>query len=103
MQARIKQDARYGVLSFFSGHEFTKREWRDVPAGHEAEAQANEWLDTRDGEPIAANVVEISAPAGVEPVIAAQAVDVIETINTATNDAPKETETAGRRNRHGGK
>lgn len=49
MQARIKQDARYASLSFFSGVEFTKSEWRDVPTGREFEAVNNDYLETREG------------------------------------------------------
>ena len=48
MQARVKQDARYGIILAFSGVEFVKIEWREVPVGKEAEALRNQYLEVRE-------------------------------------------------------
>ncbi len=50
MQARVKSDARWNNISAFSGREYTKGEWRDVPAGCEAEAESNPFLELSSGK-----------------------------------------------------
>lgn len=108
MQARIKQDARYGALNFFSGVEFVKSEWRTVPAGCEKQATENDYLETRAGEPY--NVVEIVPPQATEPDVVAEVVEVpspveiAQTVNTAQASVfPKSTGNGSGRSRRGGK
>lgn len=48
MEARVKQDARWKSITAFSGLEFVKMEWRPVPAGCEAEAKRNPFLEVRE-------------------------------------------------------
>ena len=44
MQARVKQDYRWQIITAFS-HEFVKNEFRPVPAINEAEAQRHPALE----------------------------------------------------------
>ena len=44
MLAKVKQESRYGIITAFSGVEFIKTEWREVPAGKEDEARAHPLL-----------------------------------------------------------
>ena len=48
MQARVKPSARFGIVQALSGLEFTKKDWRAVPAGKEAEALRNQYLECRE-------------------------------------------------------
>ncbi len=52
MEARVKQDYNAGPVTAFSGHEFIKSEWREVPAGFEEAARKHPLLDTRDASNI---------------------------------------------------
>jgi len=94
MQARIKQTARWGTLSFFSGVEYTKSEWRPVPHGKEDEARSNDWLEVADGTPVTLPLVvtEAAPPEGVHPAIDAQNIVEVaqesETINSTTSKEP---------------
>lgn len=47
MEATVKQDARWRVVTACAGHEFVRGEWRAVPPDMEAEARANPFLDVR--------------------------------------------------------
>lgn len=60
MQARVKQDHRWKSVVAFSGHEFIKGEWREVPVGCELEAERHPFLEIK--------LVEL-AESGVEPEI----------------------------------
>jgi hypothetical protein len=44
MEARVKADGRLNVVTAFGGREFTKGEWRPVPDGFEAAAEAHPLL-----------------------------------------------------------
>lgn len=46
MKARVKDDGRLNVVTAFGGREYTKREWRPVPEGFEAAAEAHPLLVT---------------------------------------------------------
>lgn len=46
MKARVKQDYRWKTVTAFGGKEFTKGEWRKVPAGFEEFARRHEALET---------------------------------------------------------
>jgi len=48
MQAKVKQEYFLPSLIAFSGVEFIKKEWRPVPVGAEAEAEAHPNLDVRE-------------------------------------------------------
>jgi hypothetical protein len=48
MRARVKEDGRLNVVTAFGGREYTKREWRPVPEGFEAAAEAHPLLVTAD-------------------------------------------------------
>jgi hypothetical protein len=50
MKAKVKEDSRYGVVTAFSGIEFVKSEWRDVPSGKEEEARVHPFLLVQDLE-----------------------------------------------------
>ena len=50
MQARVKLSSRYGSITAFSGLEFVKYEWRNVPAGKDEEAKRNPYLELEGGE-----------------------------------------------------
>ena len=65
MEARIKADNKLNVVRAHAGKaEYTKREWRVVPAGFEAEAERNERLETRGAgsKPAAPETVEAKLP-----------------------------------------
>jgi len=50
MLARVKQDFRWKTVVAFSGFEYTKTEWRKVPAGLEEQAKGNPFLELKDGD-----------------------------------------------------
>ncbi len=50
MEATVKPDAKWRTIRACAGAEFTKGEWRRVPAGTESEAERNEYLDVRPDE-----------------------------------------------------
>lgn len=54
MEARVRSDSKLDNVFAFSGREFSKTEWRPVPAGLEEEAKANPFLEVRGGEKPAA-------------------------------------------------
>lgn len=47
MLARVKQDYLAGPVTAFSGHEYVRSEWREVPAGFEEQAKNHPLLDTQ--------------------------------------------------------
>jgi hypothetical protein len=51
MQARVKSEHRWNIVKAFSGLEFVKSEYRDVPPQLEEEAQAHPFLETRENPP----------------------------------------------------
>lgn len=128
MLARLKQDSRYPTLRLFCGREYNKTDWSEVPAGFEKQALNSDFIETRLQEDaaallVASRVVEISPPVGSSPVFVSNVTELdapsfdlegedkiyksllepVETFNTASNDAPTETKTVAKRNRHGGK
>ena len=75
MQAKVKQEYRYGNAMLALGrHEFLKSEWRSVPIGSEAEAEAHEWLDTRPDP----EVEELETETPTADAILAEAVEEIQ-------------------------
>ena len=63
IQARVKDTYRFGrSLQAFSRLEFTKGEWRDVPAEFEAAARTHEHLEIRERPIIEAGAIETVAP-----------------------------------------
>lgn len=57
LEAIINHKTRHGTLTAFSGSEYVRYEWRPVPAGYEAQAEAHPYLDVRP------RMVEIGGPA----------------------------------------
>lgn len=51
IQARVKPDHRWNVVKAFSGLEFIKSEYRDVPLEAEEQAKAHPFLETREYVP----------------------------------------------------
>jgi len=47
MLARVKQDYLAGSVAAFSGREYVRSEWREVPAGFEKQAETHPFLDTQ--------------------------------------------------------
>lgn len=47
MLARVKQDYAAGSVMAFSGHEYVRSEWRQVPAGFEEQAKSHPLLDVQ--------------------------------------------------------
>jgi hypothetical protein len=47
MLARVKQDYAAGPVIAFSGREYVRGEWREVPAGFEEQAKNHPLLDTQ--------------------------------------------------------
>ncbi|RJX17537.1 MAG: hypothetical protein C4575_12910 [Desulforudis sp.] len=79
MQAKVREDSEQRIITSCSGREFVKGVWRDVPAGFEAEAQHNPFLETREptkvvsgslpileGEPISETVVNFETKPAVK-------------------------------------
>jgi hypothetical protein len=105
MQARIKKNARYPTLNFFSGVEFVKSEWRPVPPGREEEARANDWLEVADEVPVAREsgvavpptITEPAPPKSIEPAVDVRAVVEVSpevvTLNTAKVVEPEKPKT----------
>ena len=50
LEAKVKQNYSMGSVVAFSGHEYSRDEWRPVPAGFEAAALAHPLLDVREAE-----------------------------------------------------
>lgn len=48
MKATVSASFAWKTVTAFGGYEFTKGEWRLVPAGHEAAAIAHPYLDIED-------------------------------------------------------
>jgi hypothetical protein len=46
-EAQVNQRTRHSTVIAFSGAEFVRYEWRDVPAGFEAQAEAHPFLVLR--------------------------------------------------------
>jgi len=74
MLARVKQDYASGSVVAFSGHEYVRSEWRDVPAGFEEQAKKHPLLDTqpslkeiRAGGTMAPGLTLAPADAGEDP------------------------------------
>lgn len=65
MKARSK---RFGSITAFSGREFVRYEWRDVPAGFEDEARRNSLLELTDDTVNPAPDLEPLSLVEVEPV-----------------------------------
>jgi len=49
MNARVKQDCRWHIVRACAGRDFTKKEWRPVPSGHELEVINHPMLDIDRG------------------------------------------------------
>jgi len=82
IQARVKKDYRFGsALQAFSRLEFTKTEWRDVPAQFEEQARAHEFLEVRERPVVEAGAIETVAPA-VKPTVKSETVTT-ETLPTS--------------------
>lgn len=47
MEARVKQDYRFGTVSALVGRRFNKKDWTPIPAELEAEAEAHPFLEIR--------------------------------------------------------
>lgn len=96
MQAKVKLEYRFGnALQAFSRFEFTKLEWRDVPAGLELQAEAHEWLDVRERPVLEAGAIETVAPALVptsEALLEGMLADM------STDEPPVEKKQRGKRN-----
>ena len=50
LEARVKDSYNMGSVVAFSGHEYARNEWREVPAGFEDAAIVHPLLDVRDAE-----------------------------------------------------
>lgn len=63
IQAKAKDSYRFGrSLQAFSRLEFTKGEWRDVPAEFEAAARTHEHLEIRERPIVEEGAIETVAP-----------------------------------------
>ena len=52
MNARVKQDARWKIVTAFGGIEYNQREYVKVPEGFEQAARTHEFLEIEpEGEP----------------------------------------------------
>lgn len=51
MEARVKRNTRWNVVTAFGGNEYVVSEWRLVPVGKEAEAVRSQYLDIRKRKP----------------------------------------------------
>jgi len=96
MLARVKQDYAAGPVMAFSGREYVRSEWREVPAGFEDQAKNHPLLDTQP------SFAEIrahgpAAPGLVEPAAEEAAAVTVETAEPQAPDSeesePTETET----------
>jgi hypothetical protein len=47
MLARVRQDYAAGAVMAFSGREYVRSEWREVPAGFEEQAKNHELLEVQ--------------------------------------------------------
>lgn len=48
MNARVRADSPWKIVTAFGGHEYVRGEWRSVPAGCEEEAGRHPYLETDD-------------------------------------------------------
>lgn len=49
MLAQVRQDYRWKTVNAFTGHEYVKYEWRNVPAGMEEQAKKHPDLVVKEG------------------------------------------------------
>jgi hypothetical protein len=47
LEAMVNEKTRHSTVNAFSGHEYVRYEWRAVPVGFEAQAQAHPYLSVR--------------------------------------------------------
>lgn len=62
LEARAKQEYRFGAVTAFSGHEYIQSEWRPVPAGYEEQARVHDLLEVRE-------IISKQEPAEETPVV----------------------------------
>lgn len=69
MEARVISDFRFKTVMALVGHEYTKAEWRPVPAGLEQEAENHPFLEVRATlaplETVPAEPILLASPAAV--------------------------------------
>lgn len=56
MLAKVKDNARFFRYVFFSGNEYIKGEYREVPKEFEEQARVNELLDLKDDKSVAPQI-----------------------------------------------
>lgn len=91
IQAKVKDSYRFGrSLQAFSRLEFTKGDWRDVPAEFEAAARAHEHLEIRERPIAEVGAIETVAPVTVidEPEADVPAAEKL--LDEMLADAPEE-------------
>lgn len=70
LEAMVNDKTRHSTVNAFSGHEYVRYEWRAVPAGFEAQAQAHPYLSVRarsgTAPQSAAAVIENETPDALE-------------------------------------
>lgn len=104
IQARVIDTYRFGrSLQAFSRLEFTKGEWRDVPAEFEAAARTHEHLEIRERPIVEEGAIETVAPVTVinEPEVTQPKADQL--LDEMLADVPAEEVKETRRGRGGKK
>lgn len=71
MQARVKQNSRYGSITAFSGIEYVKHEFRSVPKSMEDQARVHDLLEVREGK-AEKEVVQKQAKDAIKPIMQAR-------------------------------
>lgn len=89
MQARVKQDFRWNTVIAFSGVEFIKAEWRNVPPGKERDAENHPFLEVKDVKPASQVLLEKMVEETVVPTIS---VNLHEEEAAADDDVEREAE-----------
>jgi len=102
MQAKAKDNYRFGTVTAFGGQEYPKGEWRPVPAIYEAEARAqaalpHAILDVREDEPAAEPAAEPQPTPEAKPDQLVQPAAVVVEGRSAQAEAEKQLRKGGRK------
>jgi hypothetical protein len=88
MLARVKQEYLAGPVMAFSGREYVRSEWREVPAGFEEQAKSHPLLDTQP------STKEIRAGSSQKPGLGTPAPETQEPAVTAVTEESQAAEPA---------
>lgn len=84
LQARVKDDYRWGVITACGGAEFVKTEWRNVPLGYSESAKNHPDLELSISVPGSTEYTVDATDAAVE-LADERGIDLLTVVGTGTN------------------